>query len=190
METCRKLDSIRAAGFPEASSGASAGVTGAAMGDPPPRPSSEPLPHFATELSEQERPGTAVSASDVLAARDTGRVSVIEGSATNGEEKNIGGQELSAASPGSQNSQADVKEKHDVDKIDGKLDIKERTFEQSVRFGGNGFDDTNVQETLGDKPGIRSTAETRIDDKADSRRQRHKKVRVSSRPVQLLLQLL
>lgn len=179
MEICRKLDSIRTAGFPERISGALARV--AATDGPPPRPSSEPKPDFVTEVPEQ-RPDTAVSASHILATRDAGRLSVIEGGETAGEKKIGDGEGLSAPSPGSQNLQPDLEEKHDADEINEKLDKEERTVEQLVRFGGKKFYEKRSQGTLENKPGIESTAaETIIKDKAESGRRRQKKVRASSR---------
>lgn len=75
MEICRKLDSIRASGFPDADGAtATGGVAGAGAtssgdanvsGPPPPRPSSEPLPESVPALAglsgEERRPGTAAS---------------------------------------------------------------------------------------------------------------------------------
>lgn len=76
MEICRKLDSIRSSGFPDADgaslTGGAAG-TGPTSGDddvnvsgpPPPRPRSEPLPESIPALTsfsgEERRPGTAAS---------------------------------------------------------------------------------------------------------------------------------
>lgn len=71
-EVCRKLDSVRASGFPDADGAATTGGgggDGGAMsgpGPPPlPRPRSEPLPEsipvLATLLGTERRPGTAAS---------------------------------------------------------------------------------------------------------------------------------
>lgn len=77
MEICRKLDSIRTSGFPDAGevATAAAGGTGEAVdlsGPPPPRPRSEPLPEsilaVASMSGEERRPGTAVSRRGSIAA--------------------------------------------------------------------------------------------------------------------------
>lgn len=71
MEICRKLDSIRASGFPDADGvtttggTADAAVTSNASGPPPQRPGSEPLPEpipaLASLSGRERRPGTAAS---------------------------------------------------------------------------------------------------------------------------------
>lgn len=72
MEICRKLDSIRASGFPDADGATTTGGEAVAdasdvSGPPHPRPRSEPLPEsipgLASASGKERRPGTAASGS-------------------------------------------------------------------------------------------------------------------------------
>eukprot|EP00752_Nemacystus_decipiens_P009308 g8318.t2 len=106
MEICRKLDSIRASGFPDADgaitnggvAGAGAGAapdgdTANVSGVAPPRPSSEPLPESVPALAsfsgKERRPGTGTSGTGTDAA----------GSLLLGDQREPGGDAALGAAP-------------------------------------------------------------------------------------------
>lgn len=70
MEICRKLDSIRNAGFPDGTRGGVVGTFSRDTSLDPLRPSSEPLPDSTPATSEKKRPGTAAADIDVSCAAD------------------------------------------------------------------------------------------------------------------------
>lgn len=183
MEICRKLDSIRSAGFPEGTTAASAGFAAiaTASGDSPARPSSEPLPEFVTDISGQERPGTAISATEAIAPGDGYDASNIQWDDAVGDGNSAGARELSSTPPTlSQNSPADREGKIEVEQFEAEMGMKELIPEQqAVRIGGGeAVGEHDGQAPTEDVPCVeKSTVEKGVDEKAYTGRRKQKAVR-------------
>lgn len=156
MEICRKLDSIRTSGFPDAEGVATtggvaaAGGTGDAVdfsGPPPPRPRSEPLPEsiLAVETLSEEgrRPGTAASRSGSIAAA---AAAAATGAASLPRGESHGGVGTGGTSTAGENG----------NKVDGALVGEE---EGGVRNNGSSSGSSSASSSPPtDRPNHRSTA--------------------------------
>lgn len=202
MEICRKLDSIRAAGFPEGTTAAPAGFAAAApaaapAGDSPARPSSEPLPELVTDIAGQERPGTAISATEAVAPGGGYHAPSTQWDDTDGDGNSAGARELSSTPPTlSQNSQADSKGKVEVEQFEAESDVKERIPEQQAARAGDGGEGEAVREHDEQAPIAnvpceeKSTVEKGVHEKVATGRRKQKAVRELSWVMYRVLYLL